>query len=343
MKILYIGHYSDGSTSKMRGQYLKTILQAEDFIVANTDVPMQQTGRILRSLGWRYKIGPFISNINSYIKEIIAPHQKFDLAWIDKGVFVKPELVAEIRKKSTKLIHFTPDPAFTYHQSSLFYKAIPYYDFCITTKSFELEQYAKNHSRSTLYCTQGFDPTIHKPYHSYQEKKGIVFIGHKEPDREEIIAKLIEKGYLLKLAGINWEKLANRYKNYPNLEYHGKGVFGKNYAKMLSGSLIGLGFLSKIIPEQHTTRTFEIPACGTALLTERNADTNAIFQEDEVLFFADIKEIFHKIQFVMDNLDTLHDITEKGSLKIISGSYTYESILKNLLKKMNLLTLTQDK
>ena len=37
------------------------------------------------------------------------------------------------------------------------------------------------------------------------------------------------------------------------------------------------GLLAKWVPELHTTRTFEIPACGTALVTERNSETALVF------------------------------------------------------------------
>jgi spore maturation protein CgeB len=318
----------------MRGEYLESLLKPDEFLAVNTDIPMKKTQRVFRSFGWRYKIGPFISNINTFIRQSIGEKDHFDLTWIDKGVFIQPELIAEIRHKSTKLVHFTPDPAFTYHRSRLFFQAIPYYDHCITTKSFELADYASNNAKSTFYCTQGYDAMRHRPMHSFEKKQGIVFIGHQEEDREAIISQLVEKGYLIKLAGINWAKLAHRYKKRSNLEYLGTGVFGEAYTNLISGSLIGLGFLSKIIPEQHTTRTLEIPACGTALLTERTMEIGAIFKDDEALFFTDPKDLIQKLDFALANLDHLRLITENGYNRVINGAFSYEAILKTLIEKI---------
>lgn len=171
MKVLYIGHYAEGSTSKMRGEYLKKILNAPDMVIVDTDIPISNTPRVLRSLGWRYKFGPLIGNINEYILETISSHNQFDVAWIDKGVFIRPEVIQKIRAKSLKMIHFTPDPAFLYHRSKFFFRAIPEYDYCITTKSFELEEYKMQNAQSVLFCTQGFDPSVHKPY---QDRKSVV-------------------------------------------------------------------------------------------------------------------------------------------------------------------------
>jgi len=334
MRILYIGHYNEGSTSKMRGEYLKKILKTENIIIINNDVPILKTPRIFRSLGWRYKTGPLISNINNFIIASIDKYPHFDLAWIDKGVFINPAVIHQIREKSHMLVHFTPDPAFLYHQSKLFYKAIPDYDYCITTKSFEIEAYKAHSAKSVIFCTQGYDPFIHRPLHDYRDKNGIVFIGHKEDNREEVISLLIEKGITFKLAGIKWGKLASRYKNYKNFIYYGNGVFGDSYARLLSSSLIGLGFLSKIIPEKHTTRTFEIPACGTALLTERNEEIQEIYDDDEVLFFDGPDDLVQKVEFAYANPAYLRVIAEKGYEKVIHGGYDYESILKRIIHKI---------
>lgn len=335
MKILYIGHYSDGSTSKMRGEYLKKILNTENVITINTDVPILETARVFRSLGWRYKVGPLISNINHYINLVVSQHEHFDLTWIDKGVFVRPEVVRTIRGKTTTLVHFTPDPAFTYHQSKLFYQAIPYYDHCITTKSFELTHYRAHQAKSVIFCTQGYDPQLHKPYHGYEEKKGVVFVGHREDDREEAISLLIEKRIPFKLAGIHWGKLAGRYKNYSTFEYYGQGIYGDSYARLLSGSLMGLGFLSKIIPEKHTTRTFEIPACGTALVTEKNEEIQAIYENDEAIFFDDCQDLVQKVLFGYRHSEYLQSITQQGHQKVSLGLYDYESILRKILSQIN--------
>jgi spore maturation protein CgeB len=258
----------------------------------------------------------------------------YDLVWIDKGVFIDPRIINILRKGSTKLVHFTPDPAFTYHQSELFYEALGHYDYCITTKSFEIPEYRK-HGVNTIFCTQGYDPELHKPYHDFSQKNGVVFIGHKEDEREEIIGKLIEMGVRVTIAGNHWDKFAAKRKKYQNLVYKGKGLFGDDYAKEISGAKIGLGLLSKWVPELHTTRTFEIPACRTALVSELNTETQSIFKEDEVLFYKDIKEMVEKVEHYLAHPELLKNITEKGFAKVQDGEFSYNQILKKLLKEIN--------
>lgn len=339
MKILYAGHYGEGSTSKMRGQCLKRLLPFSCFKLVDIDKVINKYSRVLRSAGWRYKIGPMITDINSDLLETLNTENSFDLVWIDKGVFFKPEVIRAIKNKTKLLVHFTPDPAFTYHKSRFFKKALPMYDFCITTKSFELEHYRKNGARKILTATQGFDPEVHKPFYPFSAKSGVSFIGHWEDNREAGIAKLMEKNIHVKLAGIKWEKFVNKHRTNRNLTYLGNGVFGSDYAKILSESYISLGFLSKIIPERHTTRTFEIPACGTALATEYNEEIAAVYSEDEVIYFDNTNEMVEKIEYGLNHLDWLEKLTEKGMVKVINGGFSYEEILKKLLKKMDIEVL----
>lgn len=333
MEILYIGHYEQGSTSRMRGEYLKEILNPSLFTVADINIPLLHTNKIARSFGWRYKKGPLISNINQFIYKVINGKWKYDLVWIDKGVFIKPFVVEKLRKNSAKLVHFTPDPAFTYHTSSLFYKAIPNYYCCITTKSYEIPLYEKQGAK-VLFCTQGYHPAVHKPYFSFAEKRGLVFIGHHEKWKEEIIAKLLEQNMYVTLAGINWKHFANKYNKNSLLNYTGSGIFGEEYAKAISRAQIGLGFLSKLAPELHTTRTFEIPACGTALVTERTTETEKIYSEEEAIFYSSSTELLEKINYALNHLEWLQKITENGYMAVRKGGYDYKSILEKLIQQI---------
>ena len=168
-----------------------------------------------------------------------------------------------------------------------------------------------------------------------EEKEGVAFIGHYEPDRGEKIQLLLDHRVPVTVAGIHWESFAEKNTNKP-FTYLGKGVFGEHYSRTLSKAKIALGFLSKIIPELHTTRNFEIPACGTAMVAERNEELSKFFSEDEVLFYSDNLEFKTKVLKVLHEPSLADAYAEKARTKVTEEGFDYRSILRKLCLQMNL-------
>ena len=333
MKVLYIGQYTNGTTSRMRAQTLQALIKTSVFEIIDTHVPFYNTHRLWRSFGFRYKRGSLINNINKYIVAALK-EEAYDLIWVDKAVFITPKTTALLRSRASKLVHFTPDPAFTFHRSKLFFKSLPYYDFIVTTKSYELEHYYKYiKNEKVLFATQGFDAKLHKPSkHPFSKKEGLVFIGHYEDQRGEVLEKLLQNDINITLAGIKWNHFARKHQDNPNLIYLGDGVYGEDYVKTLQNAKMAWGALSKWVPELHTTRTFEIPACGTALVTERNLETQSFFKDDEAIFYTNENDLIEKITFFMNNDKPLEVLTKKGTSRAVTNAYDYNSILNAILK-----------
>ena len=335
MRVLYIGQYTDGTTSKMRADHIKRILNAETFDVIDTHIPFYSTSRILRSFGFRYKRGPLINNINGYINKHFK-NKKYDLIWFDKAIFIKPSLVGKLKRYSNKLVHFTPDMAFYENRSPHFIKSMIIFDFVITTKKAEVDIYKKYISKERLIVTsQGFSKDEHFPLVDFAKKENTVaFIGLAEKSRFELIEYFINNKINCKVAGMGWKEFAKKHSSNPYFTYLGSGIYGKDYSKFISSSKFGLGLLSKRIPELHTTRTFEIPACGTALITERNSEISSFYKENEVIFFSSPEKLVEKIQYYLSNDEELKILTERGYKRVSSDGRNYSSILNNLLEEI---------
>ena len=333
MRVLYIGQYSPGTTSRMRAETLAAY--ATDFTVIDIHVPFYQINRFWRSIGFRLKRGPLVSKINAYLLESL-PFGNFDLVWVDKGIFINSRSLKLLKEKTSRLVHYTPDAAFYQNQSYLFEQGLAMYDILITTKTFELEEYYKRvAAEKVLLTTQGYDPAIHKPYHSFEEKeKAIVFVGLCEPLREQAIQELINAEIPVKLAGVGWNHFVAKNQHSPYLTFVDSKVVGLAYGKLLSSVSFGLGMLSKKFPEQHTTRTFEIPACGTLLLTERNPELSTFYSEDEVCYYSDIQDLVIKVEELLARPVELQKRTIAGLQKVRKGGYEYASLLKHLLDQI---------
>lgn len=319
----------------MRGEKLKALLPDWEFEVIDIDIPFQGQNRFFRSLGFRYKLGPAVTAINKFIQEHLKNDQ-YDLVWIDKAMLISPELTSELRKRTARLIHYTPDTAFYANRSRMFYKSIHHYDFLVTTKKFELSSYQNLVAKEKiLLVTQAFDKKIHQPVVKFENKYNrVAFVGLYERPREDVIQLLIDNNISVTLAGFKWEEFVRKNKNNPLLEFKGSTVWEKEYTSLISSCFFSLGLLSKRFPELHTTRTFEIPACGTALLTERNEDTASFFTEEQVIFYKGPSDLINKIKYYQQDLEALKIVTDKGT-KIVNGAgFDYQTILSGVLNKI---------
>jgi spore maturation protein CgeB len=331
---MYIGQYSHGTTSKMRADILRELLPGHDLEVIDINLPYSKSNRLLKSYTFRYKVGPLVNSINKYI--IQNAQNTYDFIWVDKGVYIKQGTTKWLRKKTKRLIHFTPDPAFLFHRSRNFFGSLHYYDFAITTKSYEVENYSDYiDQKQIILTTQGFHKGIHKPVIPFSQKKtAVLFIGHYEKDRGEMINALNAADIPVTLAGKGWRRFIKSNSKLDQLTYLGEGIYGNEYARVISEHQMALGLLSKWIPEQHTTRTFEIPACGTALISEENDETRRFFEEDEVVFYSDLDDLIYRIKDLMGKPEEVKRISEKGYEKVMSKDYDYESIMRNLLLRI---------
>ncbi len=336
MKVLYIGQYTQGTTSRLRAESLQKLLDAKVFDIIDTHVPFFGCHRIFRSLGFRYYRGPLIWQINNYILNHL--NRAYDVIWVDKATFIQKSTTKSLRKATDKLVHYTPDTMFYENQSFHFYKSLPYYDYAITTKSFDWKGYQNYiNEEQMLFVTQGYSTQVHYPRNTFEQKKNhVLFIGLYEKHREDMLKLLLKSGIQVVLAGKNWTSFVEQ-NTLPGLTYLGDGLFKEEYAKTISEAMFGLGLVSKRFPELHTTRTFEIPACGTALITERNEETTRYYTEDEVIFYDSEKEMIDKILYYQNDPTALKELTEKGTKKVIDEGYNYQSQLKWLCEEMGIL------
>jgi spore maturation protein CgeB len=334
MKILFIGQCGYGSTSLMRFEMIQKYFDCS-FQLINISPIIETTWKPFRSIGWRFQLGPLVESINKTILSGFDEKQKYDLIWIEKGVFIKETTLKQLKKVAVKLVHFTPDPAFLYHKSRHFTKGLKHYDFCITTKIFELELYNNKGAKNVIYCTQGYDEDIHKPMVPFEDKiYDICFIGHHEREREQVLSQLLQEGYSIALAGIKWRSFVKRNYQNKNLHYFGDHIAGEKYTLLISQSKLGLGLLSKWIPEKHTTRTMEIPACGTVLITEKNEETSKFFVDQDVIFYKELTEISKATSILLKDNALAKLKSENGHQAITSGAFSHKKIMFNLLDEI---------
>ena len=328
----YVGILTPGSTSRMRAEWLRRLTPGWTWTWIDTGASMESRHRLWRSMAYRYHVGEAVDAINRKVLDQLP--SDLDLIWVDKGVFLRSETVSRAREVTKRLVHFTPDTAFGANSSRHFESTLAMFDLAVTTKSFEVEAYKERTDPAKVFLTtQGFDPEVHYSHSTPQERRReAVFIGLAEPDREHCLEILIEAGVAVRLAGRGWGSFVARFAGHPLFAFEGEDCFGEDYARLLSGSWIGLGMISKRFPELHTTRTFEIPACGSILATETTPETKSFFAPDEALFFDSYQDLTHKARKLLARDDTeLATLAERGRRRVTSDARDYPAILAAVL------------
>lgn len=336
MRLLYVGSLSLGSTSLDRLRILENL--GFEALPVDTNRYVRLVTRLERSLMGRINVGRGVLKLNSDLIELTG-REKYDLVWIDKGVWIYPETVDVLRQSSQRAlaIHYTPDAQLLDNMSRHFINAIPFYDLLVTTKPFELRAYGAAGAQDTLLVLQGygqnFQPSANSDVAGDPEfSSEVCFVGHSQAHYAHCLKAVAATGCVLKVWGPRWPRYA-RLHWWARAVVKGNGLWGERYPQALRSTKIALCLLNKRIPETTTTRTFEIPATGVFMLGERNDDHQALFTEGkEAEFFADHEELSDKVRFYLTHEDARARIAAAGFERCVRSKYSAENQIRLILE-----------
>jgi spore maturation protein CgeB len=360
VKILFLGEIGIGQTSLMRMNAFARLGHMVRGV--HTIEPWKRASWLKRQVQRRLNRGSIIDEIN---RSILATARDFrpDLVWAEKQEFLRVDTLAALRHLGARLIHFTPDPYFSlaWKRTSLMDTAIGCFDILVYCKSYERGQYT-TFGKSLIYMPLGFCDEVHRPLPSDDPRWNcaVGFLGGWEPRREHLLHVIAAAGIDLNIRGGYWEFLCDgnwtlrrhiilrqlagsdgfRIHRDPLLgrAWRGGEVYADDYARALTGARIGLGLLRKVCPDQHTTRTFEIPACGSLLLADRTEEHQAFFEEGrEAEFFASSEELLDKLRFYCGNESSRERVAKAGYERCIRDKYAYVHRLSTTLDQLHLL------
>lgn len=162
-----------------------------------------------------------------------------------------------------------------WHSSLL--AAIGAYDYCFGYRPSDLDVY-RNHGAERLGLLMPYSlPWAHYPPSSPQpETHAITFVGHFEHDgRQDVVAALLKAGIEVELWGRGWESAT-----IPRLKGKFQRIDSTQYREIVWNSAVVLSFLSHRNHDVYTRRSFELPAMGACILSERTKMLSNLFPED---------------------------------------------------------------
>lgn len=302
--------------------------------------------RIINRLFVRYKwpVSFHFHNLNEAVVDAVKK-QQYDIVWIDKGIFVEGKTLRAIKQIQPNciIVGYSPDNmAERHNQSQVFLNSFPYYDYYITTKSYTVESLRQMGCKNILFVNNAYEASFHHPYPLTKEERErlggkVGFIGAWEEERCRSILYLTMHGVPVKVwGGGKWLEYKGRY---PNLKIEDEGLYTEDYNKALSAFDISLCFLRKMNYDLQTTRTMEIPACGSMLMAERTAEHELLFKDkEEAVFFSSDKELLELCRYYIAHEEERKRIAEAGRKRCITSGYSNEETIKKILMKIGVLS-----
>lgn len=329
---LTVAYLSDPNVYARALLRLKALRDRGDRVWHIPTVPLQPQSRgsvalpLWQKLARRLGIHPDVTDARKALRAL-ARSTPLDLIWIDWGMTIDRRTIEAAKTASGALaVAFSEDDiALPHMQSRRLVKALPAYDLVVTTKiaNIQTRDLETIGARKVLYVTQAFDPHQHFPVPLSDADRAacgadISFVGFFEEARAQSIMALAQAGLPVRVWGPRWAgKLA-----HPNITLEPGWIVNTqtslDYSKVLTASKIGLGFLRRLSRDQHTSRSVEIPACGSMLLAERTPVHQAMFEEGvEAEFFADDDEMIAKARYYLEHEAERRKIAEAGHARTV--------------------------
>ena len=260
-----------------------------------------------------------------------------EVLFVFKGNYVSPHILRAARLRRVLSVNYYPDVSFFTHGRQL-PLALPLYDHVFNAKTFGVSDMRAHGVRSVSFLAPGFDPELHRPVQLTSAERArlgcdVSFIGTWSPTKEALLAALSEAMPSMKLRiwGNQWDKRRTRSLDRA---VAGCGIHGEAYARAISASSICLGLLSEARTGSSsgdliTARTFQIPACGTFLLHERNDEVAQYFAEGrEAEFFDGVEELVAKIKRYLDQPAERSSVAHAGFKRSIESDYSIDSRMR---------------
>lgn len=312
----------------------------------------EKTSSIAKRIQRKYMFGPIVAKINSDLIALVE-RVRPDLLFIYRGTHIYPSSLSKIKSISpaTLVLSYNNDDPFSPKYPKWMWrhyiKSLPLCDNVLVYRASNIED-AKRYGAINVdilrswYLPWKDVPVILDDKDKEEFGSDVAFVGHFERDgRLEACEAILRKGIDLKIFG--------PYKGLGKSGWYGhikkdspifaqtplRWLGGNDYVKAISGTKIGLCFLSKLNRDTYTRRCFEIPACGTSLFSEYSSDLASLFEEGlEIEFFRSRGELLEKIEFYLKNPKLLSKLANAGSARLVIDGHDVVSRMRDLLCKL---------
>jgi hypothetical protein len=348
-RVLYVGpdyHGSNGTCWRDAWSELGMTVRTVD---AERLLPWPKTVRERVSAKvYRQAPAGLVDRLN---RDIVAALAEFRpaLTYFIQGRYVRAETAAAARQYGQVVLYCNDDMYNPANRTRTVGDLIKAVDCITTTKSFNVAEFARAGARRVIYLPNAFDPKIHFPAKLAPEERGvfagdIVFIGTFRSERADYLARVADAvgEDVMNVWGGGWHKMSRpsfwrRRQSWARLRrsIRGRELWGEDMGKALQANKIALGLLYHANRDLHSSRSFEIPACGGFMLAERTVEHQEYFAEDrEAVYFDTFDEMMDKIRYYLRHDAPRTRIAAAGYRRCLESGYRYVDRARELVRRL---------
>jgi len=287
-----------------------------------------------------------VSGVSSFAGELNAALIERSRAFrptvllIAKGAWISPATLRRIKREVGALLvnWATDDPFNPVVASDDLVQSISLYDLYLCPRRAMIDDAIRSGCPRAVFVPFGYKPEIHFPEcpASDQERArfdcDVAFVGGADRERAAVFAEIVRELPELKLHcyGGYWNR-------WPRLRRYARGfATGRDFRLALGGSKIAINLVRHANRDDNVMRSFEIPACGAFMLSERTPTHGSIFRDGvDAVLFDSTAELIAKIRIFLDDESRRRAIAASGHERIVGGRHTYSDRLDSILEAVS--------
>jgi hypothetical protein len=252
-----------------------------------------------------------------------------DVILVLKDFAIAPATWPALRRRTgATLVNFNPDNPFVFNGSSgapYLVQSIPLFDLYLLWSRALVEQARRAGARRAEFLPFATDPAQYYPVEVSETERRelgapVCFVGNWDEERERWVDAVCKRGLVPSVWGSSWERARSPW---VKKAWRGGGAIeGEKLRKVIAASTIHLNLLRNQNKSGHNMRTFEIPACGAFLLTERSDDLPLLFREgEEVEAYSTPDELVAKARRYLGDPQARARIARAGHARALANTY----------------------
>jgi hypothetical protein len=228
--------------------------------------------------------------------------------------------------------YLTDDPWNRAFRSRWFFDALPAYARVFSPRHANLHELAEQGCRRVEYLPFAVDPELFFPDPPPFEERtryeaDVFFAGGADRDRAPVLGAFVDAGLKVALYGSYWER-------FRQTRRVSRGQAPAAELRRAAGTAaVSLCLVRRANRDDHSMRSFEIPAAGGCMLAEDTRDHRALFGDEghAVLYFRDVHEAVDKTRWLVSHPERREELV-KNALRIVTGGrHTYADRLQSIL------------